>query len=398
MNHRRPVFFSLICSIFLSLATISGNLNAQTGDANLDGALAELQATPLGSDSERTQQQEIIAMVLSMEGAPASSSAFRRFMARGEMAQEMATNASGYEATAREYRAATREAPWAADAYYKLGSAEEKAGNLDAAAIAYQMYLTAAPDAFDFNAVEEKVFRLEFQAEVAAKAPVTRQPEPTSGASAPLELPTLTRQELLFYVRPEGLPQPRNMKSVASDFPNLSSYTSSGKVLVSFDIEENGRTSNLQIIRATRKGAYDDEAKTVVKKLRFEKGTPIRGVIYDFSFCKASDRLRKLICDIRFEKANEAAENAPRLLKFAVPTYNTNAVRRGICGAVNIRFDVNSEGLVSNSRIVTASGAGGQFGFNVKEAVDTFKFAGGSPTSGVEYKVSFGLPGTCSPS
>lgn len=396
MTNRRPELFSLIFFIFIGLLGLSLGASAQTGDANLDGALAELQTTDPGSSAEQAFQEGIISMVLAMDFPPATTSDFRRFMARGEMAGEMAKNAAGYEAMAREYRAATREAPWAADAYYKLGSAEEKAGNLAAAAGAYQMYLKAAPDAFDYTSVEEKVFRLEFQAEVADREPVQRQPQPTSQTSAPLALPSVTREELLFYVRPGELPQARNMKSVASDFQTLSKYTKSGKILVVFDIEENGRTSNFQIINATRRNVYDDEAKSVVKKLRFEKGPPIRGVIYDFSFCKRSDRIRNLICDIRFEKVGEAAAGAPKLLSFTVPAYNTNAVRRGICGSVNIRFNITGEGSVSNSEIVNATGTGGQFGFNVKEAVETFKFAGGFPTQGVEYKVSFGLPGTCS--
>lgn len=392
MGNRGHVLLTLVFSIILGLASFSG---LAQGDG-LDAQLAELQATEPGSDEASAMQEVIIALVLAMDFPPATNSSFRRFMVRADMAGELATDPAGYEAAAGEFRSATRAAPWAADAQYHLGAAEEKAGNLSAALVAYQLYLLAAPDAFDFGSVEKKVFRLEYQVEIGARQPVQRQPEPTSKSSAPLELPTISRQELLFYVRPEGLPQARNMKSVASDFPNLSSYVNSGKILVTFDIEENGRTSNFQIIRATRKGVYDDEAKNVVKKLRFEKGTTIRGVIYDFSFCKASDRLGKLICDIRFEKVGEAAAAAPKLLRFAVPAYNTNAVRRKICGTVNIRFDVTSEGFVTNSKIVTASGAGGQFGFNVKEAVETFKFAGGHPTQGVEYKVSFGLPGTCS--
>ena len=64
-----------------------------------------------------------------------------------------------YKAAARRYREATRWDPTSADAFRRLGQAEEKQKDDKAAREAYAKYLELAPDAKDAAAIRKKIER-----------------------------------------------------------------------------------------------------------------------------------------------------------------------------------------------------------------------------------------------
>ena len=62
-----------------------------------------------------------------------------------------------YKAAVNRFRDATRYNPSSADAFLRLGDAEEKMGDKQAASDAYQKYLELAPDAKNAEAVKKKI-------------------------------------------------------------------------------------------------------------------------------------------------------------------------------------------------------------------------------------------------
>jgi tetratricopeptide (TPR) repeat protein len=64
-----------------------------------------------------------------------------------------------FKAAARRYREATRWDPTSAEAYRRLGQAEEKLKDDKAAREAYAKYLEIAPDAKDAAAIRKKIER-----------------------------------------------------------------------------------------------------------------------------------------------------------------------------------------------------------------------------------------------
>lgn len=385
MNHFVLSFsiFTLL-ALFLPLAS-----QAQTGDETLDRHLTDLQGTPPKSLSEKVLQETIIQMVQNMPAPPATPGQARRFLIRGETALEMIPGKERFRRAAVEFREAARTAPWLAETHFKLGQAEENAGDLGAAISSYQLYLRAAPGAPDAMDIEAKIFKLEYQLEIGASAPAT----PAKAASPP-PAPKISGVELLFYIRPASTPEPKNIKSLASDFRYLVKYKFTGKALVEFDIDEKGKTSNFRIIKTSRQDIYDGIIQKLVRKFRFPANAPQMGVLYDLTLCLKSDQISPILCNIHFEKINDGTGDSPALVAYVIPFYNQNAANKGICGNVVMRFDVDRSGVVKNQEVVSASRSG-QFEINIKSALASFKFARGKPAKGIEYKISFGLPGRC---
>ena len=86
--------------------------------------------------------------------------------------------------------------------------------------------------------------------------------EPTKAAPAPLD------------VIPAKL-----VKRVTPVVPSSVSRKESGHVIVRFEIGENGRVSNVEVIESTPQGVFDEAAVTAVRKWiyepRKENGAPV---------------------------------------------------------------------------------------------------------------------------
>ena len=86
----------------------------------------------------------------------------KRHMFRGQAAMEEASDASGYRDAVQEFSKATEYAPDWADAWFNLGVAQEKVGDLPGAMKSFQRYLDLDPDAPDRNDVEALIYKLEY--------------------------------------------------------------------------------------------------------------------------------------------------------------------------------------------------------------------------------------------
>ncbi|MCH8347525.1 MAG: TonB family protein [Proteobacteria bacterium] len=196
----------------------------------------------------------------------------------------------------------------------------------------------------------------------------------------------------LFENRSSNEVEPINMAKITKIFPQIMHYGYAGKVLVTFDIDLSGVPHNTRILEATRKVIFDGAAEKLVNKFRFEPGHARQAVPYEITFCLKGDRITPVLCDIQFERIGGPAD--PKVTVYSIPYYNTYAVRKAICGNVVVRFNVDKAGLVQKERIVSSSRPG-QFEISLKRSLVRFRFEKGNPQKGIEYKVSFSLPGRC---
>lgn len=122
-----------------------------------------------GNTSERRVREKIIAIALKMKPPPKIPDAVIEHEGRAEAAVQMAKKPEDFLLAAREYREATRLAPWVARYYFNLGVVLEKSGRLAEAVQNYELYLLAAPGAPDQREVGKRVAGLKFKQEVASK-------------------------------------------------------------------------------------------------------------------------------------------------------------------------------------------------------------------------------------
>ena len=146
--------------------------DAAAAAGSLYGALqdydAALQALPLAEAAQNVEQplrEKIIKLVLRMNPPPAIPQEAMRHAAYAETALQEAKNQGDLFSSITEWRKALRAAPWWADAYYNFSLVLEKAGETAHAAQALEYYLLARPNAPDAQAVQMKIYALQYQAQ-----------------------------------------------------------------------------------------------------------------------------------------------------------------------------------------------------------------------------------------
>jgi tetratricopeptide (TPR) repeat protein len=115
-------------------------------------------------------RERILKVSQRLTPPPAIPEAAERRVLRGKVAFKQATKPADNEPAIGEFQEAVRLAPWWSDAYFNLALAQEKAGRLADAIASYKWYLTASPDAKDFQEVKDKVVELEYLVERQQKA------------------------------------------------------------------------------------------------------------------------------------------------------------------------------------------------------------------------------------
>lgn len=198
----------------------------------------------------------------------------------------------------------------------------------------------------------------------------------------------------LFEQQSRNEVEPINLGEISKLFPQVMNYGYAGKVLLEFNITADGRAENVEVVLATRDLLFDKSATKLLAKFRFAPNAPKNNVRYEMGFCLQSDRLTPVLCDIQFVRTSEGAGNTPKVIVYSLPYYNYYAFRKGICGWVDVRFDVNERGLVRHIRILNSSRPG-QFEISLKRALARFRFELEKPATGIEYRISFSLPGRC---
>ena len=128
-----------------------------------------VKSLPEGSSKDLELREKIIKLALKIIPQPAIPLESKRFIARGQAAIEEAKTESDFNDAVKEFKKASNAAPWWADAYFNLGVAQEKAGQYSQAINSLKLYLWAAPNAADTEAVQTKIFKLEYKMEKASR-------------------------------------------------------------------------------------------------------------------------------------------------------------------------------------------------------------------------------------
>ncbi len=131
--------------------------------------VSALQSTPQGSDAELRLREKIIALAQRIQPPPAIPEEAQKFAVRGGTAIREAKNVSDLQEAITELTKALRIAPWWPDAYFNLGVAQERAGQLNEAVRSLKLYLLAAPNAQDARKVQDQIYSIEYRQEKAAK-------------------------------------------------------------------------------------------------------------------------------------------------------------------------------------------------------------------------------------
>jgi TonB family protein len=199
-------------------------------------------------------------------------------------------------------------------------------------------------------------------------------------------------QRSLFESENKNLVEPTNLEQISKTFPQIMHFGYAGKVLLQFDVNAAGKAENVRVIETTRDLLFDEAARKTLARFDFAPGHPLTGVHYEMSFCLKSDGVTPVFCDIRFQRV--AGPERPYVDVYSVPYYADHPARKGYCGSVTVRFDVNNLGQAQNVEVVSASFPG-QFEIALLRSLDRFQFEKNMAAKGIEYKVSFSLPGRC---
>jgi hypothetical protein len=172
MLGRHAIVSSVIFGILFTLPGLLPGMSAATAQAQspqqiLNQYVADLQKSP----NDYALREKIIRHVQAMKQKPAIPAEVVKHEGAAEYAFKNAKNESDYLDSAKEYEKALLIAPWRAIDYFNCGVAYEKAGQFNKAIAQFNLYLIAAPDAQDANAVLKRIGGLEYAAGKAGREP-----------------------------------------------------------------------------------------------------------------------------------------------------------------------------------------------------------------------------------
>ena len=174
----------LIASPALPAAEKGGGGSPET----LKQYVADLKKTPENVEL----REKVIKYALSMKQKPPLPEEYERQMVRGSAFLKKAADAEGFRKAADEFQLALVSAPWMAEAYLNLSTAQEKAGLYSEAVQSLNFALLADPNVKNARELRNHVYELEVYAEDAKQAlktspsvPVIPPPPPTPVKIAP---------------------------------------------------------------------------------------------------------------------------------------------------------------------------------------------------------------------
>lgn len=159
-----------LLSLFIGMLLVNA-ANAETPRAQFNQTLAQLQ----GNATDDVLREKIIRQAQKLKPAPVVSEEAKRRMMQGAVALESAKSVTDYQIAAKEFEQATLSAPWYGDAYLKLGMAQDKAENYDAALRNLKLAQLALPDEkwikASIDQVEDRKKKAHILKEESAKGP-----------------------------------------------------------------------------------------------------------------------------------------------------------------------------------------------------------------------------------
>jgi len=143
---------------------------AESPRTQLQQLVEQLQANP----SDDALREKIIALSLKLNPKPATPVAASMAEGAAEYAFKNAKSDADYSDAAKQYEKALLIAPWLANDYFNCGVAHEKAGENQQAIHSFNLYLLAAPDASDTQAINKRIGGLQYAEQKAVSDNVAR--------------------------------------------------------------------------------------------------------------------------------------------------------------------------------------------------------------------------------
>jgi tetratricopeptide (TPR) repeat protein len=163
----------LLPILLVIVAFIGAPVHAQAPadpQAAFERAMADVKKSAKGSPAEAQAMERAIAAARRLPRLPAVPDAIFEHQGRAKAAARAAKAPADFVKAADAFGEAARLAPWVAENYFNRGIMLEKAERYDEAERALQLYLKAAPDAADRNAVRERIGGLRYLKEEAERA------------------------------------------------------------------------------------------------------------------------------------------------------------------------------------------------------------------------------------
>ncbi|MGD0508320.1 MAG: hypothetical protein ABSA27_11015 [Terriglobales bacterium] len=162
------VFTLVMPSLVAHFAAAQDSTNAPAASTRdrLQQLTAQLQKSP----DDQALREKIIALALTMNPGPATPDAATMAEGAAEYAFKNAKTNSDFSDAAKQYEKALSRASWLAADYFNCGVAHEKAGETKEAISSFDLYLMAAPNANDAQAVKKRIGGLQYAEQKAEDA------------------------------------------------------------------------------------------------------------------------------------------------------------------------------------------------------------------------------------
>jgi tetratricopeptide (TPR) repeat protein len=157
----RTFYRTLILLVGGLLAATQLQAQVPTNSSQRD-QLQQLTTQLQNSPNDEALREKIIALALTLSPKPATPIGATQAEGAAEYAFKNAKTNSDYSDAAKQYEKALLLAPWLAADYFNCGVAHEKAGENKEAIRSFNLYLLAAPNADDAQAVNKRIGGLQY--------------------------------------------------------------------------------------------------------------------------------------------------------------------------------------------------------------------------------------------
>lgn len=157
------VFTMKLLALFFGVLMLVSVAKAESPREQLQQMVEQLQNNP----SDNALREKIIALALTLNPKPATPDAVTMAEGAAEYAFKNAKTNSDFSDAAKQYEKALLLAPWLTDDYFNCGVAHEKAGENKEAIRSFNLYLLAAPNANDAQAIKKRIGGLQYAAQKA---------------------------------------------------------------------------------------------------------------------------------------------------------------------------------------------------------------------------------------
>jgi tetratricopeptide (TPR) repeat protein len=154
----------IITSLLFVIAMFAfPSLVAASPRDELTQKIAQLKAKP----NDTALREAIIKLAQEIKPSPGIPEEARQKFVEGNTIAKSAKGPSGQKLAIKRYQEALAIAPWWGDAYYNLGTAQELAGQFDAAKTSFKLYILTNPGEKEARDAQDRIYALNAKADLA---------------------------------------------------------------------------------------------------------------------------------------------------------------------------------------------------------------------------------------